>query len=715
MIFLQFLWALLVFSSPGSTLGAMDVQQQNGNQVSQQLQSFNQAADQAGSKLHDLWSSYGVLPEFESQMEQPRERRNALNHMLTNFAQSPAEGSKDGRNWQAEADAWYQHKMRMREKGKQKQFEDELDNQKGQPRKRSNALDNMLNNCAPSPVEGSKDSRNWQAEADAWYESLQVQIAKRDANKKRTIVKQEPSWMDKLSKEEMRRYQADADAWYLDWMAHKAKKRSGGKRSPDQKENKRAVDQHEAVQSSETGKAKLKKASEEAKEEDVAFQDNVKLKQKPQTVGQQENQNRVKVKDKIDEQLQELLNSRNALSPAGGYESSPNYQTSAQAKSHKLDHEANYKLSKIEQEASEKLSKLPRAVSQDINNYEQKQRRSSGVCDPMEEVRLKTSSRLIAKGLGPLLPSESLEITRGRKLEEWQNNQMADPTYVKGKEYYRFKNLEPQNDNFDYSSAMDADLSQSFDYRMPQCDRLYSFDQRKRPNVLDYDRTKRKPKDLDIKSESSLGDSIHVALSKSGQDSSLKQAVGEPSQVNAKWARSPLEGEDYQRALQHNKAINKESKDMMQKLQQDSGLHGVALTKSVSKLQPSPVKESAEWKLKADSKAVAPTMNNQETRARRFPRGTRRVKRSLEKQQQHVAAKRRAQLLDDFKDHNRVSFGVLGNGLQTPQAKELGEGFLSLPGHEISVYNDPTTLIQLPKALYRHHEQQQAEYIGGLV
>ncbi|XP_020802277.1 LOW QUALITY PROTEIN: uncharacterized protein LOC110179197 [Drosophila serrata] len=705
MIFLQFWWALLVFNSLGSNSWPMNGDQPIGGD--QQLESFSRAVDEAGPELQDLWSSFGDLPELDSEIEHRRERRNADDRMLTDFGQLPVEGSK--------------------------------------------------------AVSDKDKDRNWQAEADAWYENLQLQMAKRNAAKKRMIRKQERSLTDTVTEEDMRILGAQADAWYRDLMANRGK---GGFAQQRRERSSRldetqTIDIHDlALKRSVTGKSKPKKAFDEdfvqkqmenqspyqAKMQFASSRDNVKLKQSPQLIGQQANlqaQNRMKVNvaaKKINEQLEKLHESRNA--PDSIYESNRNYQAYPQAKSNELDHEANYKLSKIEQEASEKMPKLPKAIGQDMSHFKQKKRHSTGVCDPMEEIKLKTSSRLIAKGFGPLLPSETFELSRRGKLDEWQNR-MLDATHDKNLQYQRLKNLEHQMDPFDYtqsksSSAMDADLPQTFEYKDPESYRLYSLDQQRKPNVLNTDRTKRKPMNVNIENEANL------RTSSLGQGLSYKQADKEPVALEGQMKINRVRSPSKQRRIRELHSTgwisrrrlyrDHESKEMVQKFQQEyhrdsSNLYGKPVT--YAELQPSAIIGRGEEKLNADSKAVAPTINlnseatsmlhdNQETMAHRVPRRTRRVKRSLEGQ--HVAARRRAQLLNDFEDHNanRVSFGVLGNGLLTPDADELEGSLLTIPEIEVlafdelqSNHQDPINNLvsvwnQGPNTIYHHHEPLQS-------
>ncbi|XP_036332612.1 uncharacterized protein LOC118743956 [Rhagoletis pomonella] len=82
-----------------------------------------------------------------------------------------------------------------------------------------------------------------------------------------------------------------------------------------------------------------------------------------------------------------------------------------------LSHEADYKLSKIEQEQSEprKSHTSSGERSGDMpaldNKVKVPWKRSSGF-NPMNEIKLKTSTRLMAKGLGPSLPSYALSETQ---------------------------------------------------------------------------------------------------------------------------------------------------------------------------------------------------------------------------------------------------------------------------------------------------------------
>ncbi|XP_067633266.1 probable WRKY transcription factor protein 1 [Eurosta solidaginis] len=78
-----------------------------------------------------------------------------------------------------------------------------------------------------------------------------------------------------------------------------------------------------------------------------------------------------------------------------------------------LSHEADYKLSKMEQEQSE--PRKNKARSNDNNEESKKLKipwKRSSAFNPMDEIKLKTSTRLMAKGLGPSLPSYALTETQ---------------------------------------------------------------------------------------------------------------------------------------------------------------------------------------------------------------------------------------------------------------------------------------------------------------
>ncbi|XP_053963394.1 uncharacterized protein LOC128866579 isoform X2 [Anastrepha ludens] len=82
-----------------------------------------------------------------------------------------------------------------------------------------------------------------------------------------------------------------------------------------------------------------------------------------------------------------------------------------------LSHEANYKLSKVEQEQSEPRKEHAHSGENNVNSQEMDDKlkapsKRSSDFNPMDEIKLKTSSRLMAKGFGPSLPSYALSETQ---------------------------------------------------------------------------------------------------------------------------------------------------------------------------------------------------------------------------------------------------------------------------------------------------------------
>ncbi|XP_054740111.1 uncharacterized protein LOC129245763 isoform X2 [Anastrepha obliqua] len=82
-----------------------------------------------------------------------------------------------------------------------------------------------------------------------------------------------------------------------------------------------------------------------------------------------------------------------------------------------LSHEANYKLSKVEQEQSEPRKEHAHSGENNVNTQEMDDKlkapsKRSSDFNPMDEIKLKTSSRLMAKGFGPSLPSYALSETQ---------------------------------------------------------------------------------------------------------------------------------------------------------------------------------------------------------------------------------------------------------------------------------------------------------------
>ncbi|XP_016957796.1 uncharacterized protein LOC108029793 isoform X2 [Drosophila biarmipes] len=377
----------------------------------------------------------------------------------------------------------------------------EQDNHRQQPRDRRNSIDDMLASFAQVPVGESKstsadEERLLQEAADAWFRDIQASMSKGSANQKRSGSKQE---------------------------------RSVGKN---------VIDQH----------TKAMERTEMGKEPGLTHLD-IKLKQVQQMLSDHESleaKKREKSKDvrkKVDESgwVDRLPEFGDSPIPDGIYESTLNRLAFPHATANKLAHEANYKLSKIEQEASEKATKYSRTGSISEAPFKQFKRSSCSGFNPMNEIKLKTSSRLMLKGLGPSLPSNALmdihrnrmveSMLRRRELEEqqqqkYENSQNCEeedqPMGIHGimtqKENLEY--IQPINPVMETSPMME--LPQSYDYRVPQYDRFHPLSQRQMTNVRDFDRSNRMPLDLDRFKREPQDDSVLETLSLDEQELPLK-------------------------------------------------------------------------------------------------------------------------------------------------------------------------------------------------
>ncbi|XP_030246915.1 titin homolog [Drosophila navojoa] len=199
----------------------------------------------------------------------------------------------------------------------------------------------------------------------------------------------------------------------------------------------------------------------------------------------------------------------NDIVPNGAYEQTLIRLQFPRLNPNNLSHEANYKLSKIEQEAAEQANKVrfPAGL---------KKRSSNGGFNPMNEIKLKTSNRLMLKGMGPSLPSNSLSDTlrahyvndiitqrelrmerereKERKQEQQENEEQAG---VMRLPYESLSSIEDSSirglgadsrasSDLDVSSMHLLDTPQSYDYRMPHFDQFPASRQRILPNLRDY-------------------------------------------------------------------------------------------------------------------------------------------------------------------------------------------------------------------------------------
>ncbi|XP_037715947.1 uncharacterized protein LOC119550985 isoform X1 [Drosophila subpulchrella] len=404
----------------------------------------------------------------------------------------------------------------------------EQDNQRQQSRDRRNSIDDMLASFAQVPVGESKsasadEERVLQEAADAWFRDIQASMSKGSANQKRSGSKQE---------------------------------RSVGKD---------VIDQHtKAMQRTEIGKVKLKykdtpddtiirkfqvtKAPTHPQEPGLTHLD-IKLKQVQQMLTDHESleaQKQEKSKDvrkKVEESrwVDKLPEFGDNPIPDGIYESTLNRLAFPHATANKLAHEANYKLSKIEQEASEKATKYSKPGSISEAPLKQLKRSSCSGFNPMNEIKLKTSSRLMLKGLGPSLPSNALidihrnqmvdSMLRRRELEEQEQQKFeASQNSDEEDQPMGINGIMTQNENLDYlqpnNPVMEAnpmmELPQSYDYRVPQYDRFHPLSQRQMTNVRDYERSNRMPLDLDRFKREPQDDSVLDTLSLDEQELPLK-------------------------------------------------------------------------------------------------------------------------------------------------------------------------------------------------
>lgn len=377
-------------------------------------------------------------------------------------------------------------------------------------RDRRNSIDNMLASFAQGDVGKSKDEsddedRMLQEAADAWFRDIQASMSKSNPYKKRSGDKQQ---------------------------------RSIGKN---------IIDQHaKALERTEVGKVKLKykqmgddtivRKFQVTKYPEITHNTgmthlDVKLKQVQQMLTDQESLEARQVAKKTERQekvkeskwVDKLPEFGDSPIPDGIYESTLNRLAFPYATSHKLDHEANYKLSKVEQEASEKGSSKhskPGRISEGL--VKQLKRSSCSGFNPMNEIKLKTSSRLMLKGLGPSLPSNALldihrnqmvdSMIRRRELEVQQQRHQQHQQQLESSEdiddmdqRMGINNLMAQSENLEYlqpiNTGMDGnrmmELPQSYDYRVHQYDRFHPLNQRQMSNVGDYERSNRMPLDLD--------------------------------------------------------------------------------------------------------------------------------------------------------------------------------------------------------------------------
>ncbi|XP_023033611.2 trichohyalin isoform X2 [Drosophila willistoni] len=372
-------------------------------------------------------------------------------------------------------------------------------------RQRRNSIDDMLasfaqdapkscNEEAAASAGSGQDEKALQMAADAWFRDIQASLSKRQSQ----VQAKESNTASKQVRA-----------------------------APGKDHAKNFYNNYEkAMERTEIGKVKLKyknvpedtiiMQSERTRtpyqEEDshAATQLDIKLKQVQQLLHDHEEKlerqrlyksnNDDKVNVKTSESVEKLPQYGDGPIPEGVYE-----QTLARLnfphlplKANNLSHEANYKLSKIEQEASEQASKNP-------IRYPFK-RSSSSNFNPMNEIKLKTSSRLMRRGMGPSLPSNSLtdsrrshlvdDMIRRRERQMQQRDQREQSQLEEHEDSIMPQQYEAfSNSNLDGSDSIDS--PQSYDYRLPQYEQFHSLNQRTNmrdySRVKDYERFKREP------------------------------------------------------------------------------------------------------------------------------------------------------------------------------------------------------------------------------
>ncbi|KAI8037526.1 hypothetical protein M5D96_009678, partial [Drosophila gunungcola] len=484
---------------------------------------------------------------------------------------------------------------------------------------------------------------------------------------------------EEKEEEEEHVLQEAADAWFRNIQADMAKsqesanqKRRGGKQQRSLA--KKIIDQHaQAMERTEMGKAMKAEKSKEVRQNEA--------------------------ESSWAEKLPEF---GDAPIPDGVYESTLNRLAFPHATSNKLAHEANYKLSKIEQEASEKASKISRP-----GLIAQKRSSCTGF-NPMNEIKLKTSSRLMLKGLGPSLPSNALldihrhqlvdNMMRRRELEEQQQQQqMQQQQQQQQQEQFETSqdsermggnSLMTPNENLDYlqpvNTGMDMnqnqmmELPQSYDYRVPQYDRFHPLNQRQMTNVRDYERSNRMPIDLERKDNLERRESPEA---NEGADNHDGNSDGDKECKSEEGAKP-------------------ETDDSIVKVNIKLKLQ-----------EPAEEKSECEAANKVESKEAAASAPKNRRSKRSLEDKEQQQQPELRQQsEQHVVAKRFVHLLDDFEDHNgnRVHFGTLGNGLLTPDAEDA-EG-KSYPSHHVLAHSSEKRSLFGGDGNRHHHRSQMCAH-----
>lgn len=383
--------------------------------------------------------------------------------------------------------------------------------EKVQSRERRNSIDDMLANIAQGGEPDStqtENERSLQEAADAWFREIQANMAKGKAVEvipaDNEIPKQERSAKSRVKAKEI-----------IDQHAKAMARTEIGKVKMKYQE----MPVETMVQKYEVTKSPFKSLEGGLSRLDI------KLKQVHQILSDQEKIEEQKKKVDLDLRQKSEMSRSDKLPeygdspvPDGVYERTLSRLAFPHVPASKLEHEANYKLSKIEQEASEKAMNAAKPYAngfegnENSQNLKPKKRSSMVGFNPMNEIKLKTSSRLMLKGLGPSLPSNTLmdlhhnhlvdNMIRRRELDEVQRQQYFDTEQQEGdEEDRRLNNMNPARSQFEGYEFLQShagsnvdpnplmDVPHSYDYRLPQYDRFHSLNQRQMPNALEFERT----------------------------------------------------------------------------------------------------------------------------------------------------------------------------------------------------------------------------------
>ncbi|ALC40837.1 CG4744 [Drosophila busckii] len=395
----------------------------------------------------------------------------------------------------------------------------------------------------------------------------------------------------------------------------------------------------------------------------------IKLKHVQQQLRKQEHDQEQEVErarhkqtEKLSEQSSSLPNFGDGNVPDGVYEQTLQRLKFPHMRANNLSHEANYKLSKIEQEASEHIAlKLPRYPA----SLQKRSYASSGF-NPMNEIKLKTSSRLMRKGLGPSLPSNLLTDTQRAQYVDEMIKQRELSEHVNKRQKQQIKKQRLQSGEDEESSFASRyeprgsaaaeetpfSLPQSYDYHLPQYESFHALSQRTLPQMRDYGHVSSKMESERHKRQPEAINEAKPAVAASAVDKAI---------VAVKSTESVLQPKS---KLEDNAAINaklEDNKDAVVKLMSND----YALDESAERDK----RHVKRWNWHSFDRA-------KDAKRDSAPKSRRR-KRSIDVAAATAAATHELskRQLDEFEDHNgnRARFGRLGTLDGDAAAEELNE------------------------------------------